>query len=149
MQISFAMSMVRRWSVSSLATSLSPSSPTRTFLYGLKSLPSENGEQSLTPERLYDIAKVLETSPSYLAGWEDGAITLPVEMKFAENAAEEFKPSIVFADGDESAQRIYKALHILGELPIEKLKVLNSLTTAEWSDLTFYLDLMVFKKSNT
>lgn len=109
----------------------------------------ENGEQSLTPERLYDIAKVLETSPSYLAGWEDGAITLPVEMKFAENAAEEFKPSIVFADGDESAQRIYKALHILGELPIEKLKVLNSLTTAEWSDLTFYLDLMVFKKSNT
>lgn len=108
----------------------------------------ENGEQSLTPERLYDIAKVLETSPSYLAGWEDGAITLPVEMKFAENAAEEFKPSIVFADGDESAQRIYKALHILGELPIEKLKVLNSLTTAEWSDLTFYLDLMVFKKSN-
>ena len=108
----------------------------------------ENGEQSLTPERLYDIAKVLETSPSYLAGWEDGAITLPVEIKFAENAAEEFKPSIVFADGDESAQRIYKALHILGELPIEKLKVLNSLTTAEWSDLTFYLDLMVFKKSN-
>ena len=108
----------------------------------------ENGEQSLTPERLYYIAKVLETSPSYLAGWEDGAITLPVEIKFAENAAEEFKPSIVFADGDESAQRIYKALHILGELPIEKLKVLNSLTTAEWSDLTFYLDLMVFKKSN-
>ena len=108
----------------------------------------ENGEQSLTPERLYYIAKVLETSPSYLAGWEDGPITLPVEIKFAENAAEEFKPSIVFADGDESAQRIYKALHILGELPIEKLKVLNSLTTAEWSDLTFYLDLMVFKKSN-
>lgn len=108
----------------------------------------ENGEQSLTPERLYDIAKVLETSPSYLAGWEDAAITLPAEMKFEENAAEEFKPSIVFADGDESAQRIYKALHILGELPIEKLKVLNSLTTAEWSDLTFYLDLMVFKKSN-
>lgn len=109
----------------------------------------ENGEQSLTPERLYDIAKVLETSPSYLAGWEDGAITLPAEMKFEENAAEEFKPSIVFADGDESAQRIYKALHILGELPIEKLKVLNSLTTDEWSDLTFYLDLMVFKKSNS
>lgn len=108
----------------------------------------ENGEQSLTPERLYDIAKVLETSPSYLAGWEDGAITLPVEIKFAENAAEEFKPSIVFADGDESAQRIYKALHILGELPIEKLEVLNSLTNSEWSDLTFYLDLMVFKKSN-
>lgn len=108
----------------------------------------ENGEQSLTPERLYDIAKVLETSPSYLAGWEDAAITLPAEMKFEENAAEEFKPSIVFADGDESAQRIYKALHILGELPIEKLKALNSLTTAEWSDLTFYLDLMVFKKSN-
>lgn len=108
----------------------------------------ENGEQSLTPERLYDIAKVLETSPSYLAGWEDAAITLPAEMKFEENAAEEFKPSIVFAGGDESAQRIYKALHILGELPIEKLKVLNSLTTAEWSDLTFYLDLMVFKKSN-
>ena len=108
----------------------------------------ENGEQSLTPERLYDIAKVLETSPSYLAGWEDAAITFPVEIKSAENAAEEFKPSIVFADGDESAQRIYKALHILGELPIEKLKVLNSLTTDEWSDLTFYLDLMVFKKSN-
>ena len=108
----------------------------------------ENGEQSLTPERLYDIAKVLETSPSYLAGWEDGAITLPVEIKSAENAAEEFKPSIVFADGDESAQRIYKALHILGELPIEKLEVLNSLTNSEWSDLTFYLDLMVFKKSN-
>lgn len=108
----------------------------------------ENGEQSLTPERLYDIAKVLETSPSYLAGWEDVAITLPVGIKYEENAAEEFKPSIVFADGDESAQRIYKALHILGELPIEKLKALNSLTTAEWSDLTFYLDLMVFKKSN-
>ena len=108
----------------------------------------ENGEQSLTPERLYDIAKVLETSPSYLAGWEDAAIHIPVEFKCEENAAEEFKPSIVFADGDESAQRIYKALHILGELPIEKLKVLNSLTTAEWSDLTFYLDLMVFKKSN-
>lgn len=109
----------------------------------------ENGEQSLTPERLYDIAKVLETSPSYLAGWEEASITLPVGIKFAENAAEEFKPSIVFADGDESAQRIYKALHILGELPIEKLKVLNSLTTDEWSDLTFYLDLMVFKKSNS
>ena len=108
----------------------------------------ENGEQSLTPERLYDIAKVLETSPSYLAGWEDVAIHIPVEFKIEDNAAEEFKPSIVFADGDESAQRIYKALHILGELPIEKLKVLNSLTTAEWSDLTFYLDLMVFKKSN-
>lgn len=108
----------------------------------------ENGEQSLTPERLYDIAKVLEISPSYLAGWEDGAVTLPVEIKSAENAAEEFKPSIIFADGDESAQRIYKALHILGELPVEKLEVLNSLTNAEWSDLTFYLDLMVFKKSN-
>lgn len=108
----------------------------------------ENGEQSLTPERLYDIAKVLETSPSYLAGWEDAATHIPVEFKIGDNAAEEFKPSIVFADGDESAQRIYKALHILGELPIEKLKVLNSLTTDEWSDLTFYLDLMVFKKSN-
>lgn len=108
----------------------------------------ENGEQSLTPERLYDIAKVLETSPSYLAGWEDAAIHIPVEFKIEDNAAEEFKPAIVFADDDESAQRIYKALHILGELPIEKLKVLNSLTTAEWSDLTFYLDLMVFKKSN-
>ena len=108
----------------------------------------ENGEQSLTPERLYDVAKVLETSPSYLAGWEDAAIHIPVEFKIEDNAAEEFKPSIVFADGDESAQRIYKASHILGELPIEKLKVLNPLTTAEWSDLTFYLDLMVFKKSN-
>lgn len=108
----------------------------------------ENGEQSLTPERLYDIAKVLETSPSYLAGWEDGAITLPVEMKFAENAAEEFKPAIVFADGDESAQRIYEALHILAELPTDKLITLNSLNHEEWSDLPFYLDLIAYKKQN-
>lgn len=108
----------------------------------------ENGEQSLTPERLYDIAKVLETSPSYLAGWEDGAVTLPVEIKFAENAAEEFKPSIVFADGDESAQRIYEALHILAELPTDKLITLNSLNHDEWSDLPFYLDLIAYKKQN-
>ena len=108
----------------------------------------ENGEQSLTPERLYDIAKVLETSPSYLAGWEDAAIHIPVEFKIEDNAAEEFKPAIVFADDDESAQKIYEALHILAELPTDKLITLNSLNHEEWSDLPFYLDLIAYKKQN-
>ena len=137
----------------------------------------ESGKQNLTQTKISAIAEVLKTSPADLMGWVDeegnyiddtdgearrsptpiqvendkkDTIQLHLDLKNDEddkNTEKAFRPAVIFADDDDSAIRINRAVNVIYKLSNEDLNALNALKDDEWPEIKFYVDLLAYKSS--
>ena len=137
----------------------------------------ESGKQNLTQTKISAIAEALNTSPAYLLGWvgKDGnyidaadqkdkkvpmppqsendnkdTVQLHIELKNDDGdkkTEKVFRPAVIFANDDDSATRINKAVNVIYKLSSEDLNALNALKDDEWPEIKFYVDLLAYKSS--